>query len=87
MEKQEKTQSRTKVSNANLALYTIFGLIRITLYLLIPALLMVRYINKNLPDSVGIDKFLLLLVTFVFSWVLIVLDYRLILKKQKITIN
>lgn len=87
MEKQEKTQSRTKVSNANLALYTIFGLIRVTLYLLIPALLMVRYINKNLSDSVGIDKFLLLLVTFVFSWVLIVLDYRLILKKQKITIN
>lgn len=73
-----------KISQTHLTLYTLFGIGRITLYLLVPALLMVRYQN-NLGDRLdGIEKFLLFVATFVFSWIIILLDYRFVLKKQKL---
>lgn len=69
-----------------LALYTMFGLVRITLYLLVPALLMVRYQNGRVDNPFeGFEKFLLFVGTFILSWVFIIVDYYFVLKRQKVT--
>ena len=67
-------------------IHTAFGIVRTTIYFLIGALGAIA-ITRKLGEPSAMTKLLLLASGFVFSWLLIFLDYKFFLRKMSITIK
>lgn len=81
MKPAEEKNERHDISTGVLLGHTIFGLTRITLYLLLPAL-GATWVNKHFFVRSGVlMKLIVLFVAFVFSWAIVFVDYRLYMRR------
>lgn len=75
--------TQPKISHTQLAVHTLFGIGRVTLYLLLPALA-AGWATRLVAPEDGIIKALLFVCAFIFSWCLIGLDYWFFMRKISI---
>jgi len=79
------TNTTPTISHTRLAVHTAFGIGRVTLYLLGPAVAAGIISNSFQNQENGLLKAGVFLIAFVISWILIGLDYFFLMKKIKIT--
>lgn len=86
MEKNIKTASQSvSLNHSKLYILTIFGVLRVTAYFFLGSLGASFIIKTYISNPTTAIKIVILLSGFLFSWILIFLDYWFILRKMSVT--
>lgn len=75
--------SQSPIQHTRLMVHTLFGIGRVTIYLLLPALT-AGWATHLVASGSGIIKALLFVCAFIFSWCLIGVDYWFLMRKISI---